>query len=67
MVEREAIEARAMLRSKALEPVEVPLLVEDAYLAFERKRSVEDAGAAAGRLFGVPGMWRAVGAEKEFG
>ena len=50
LVERQAVEARPVLRREGLEPVERAFLLEHRRIGFERERRVEDAGAAAGRL-----------------
>ena len=45
VIERQAVKARTMFGSEALEPVERTLFIEDLGIAFERVWRVEDAGA----------------------
>ena len=67
VVEREAVEARAMLAGKSLEMGERPVFVEGLDIAFERIGRIEDPCAAARGFLGVDRVRRAIGAEKEFG
>ena len=67
LVDRQAVEARAVERREGFEPVERAFFVEHGRIGFERERRVEDAGAAARRFLGFDRVRRAVGAEEEFG
>ena len=66
-IERQAVEAGAVLGCEGFEPLERTFLVEYRSVAFKRERGVENAGAAAGRFLRRARMRRAVGAEEELG
>src|SRR3954451_5148806 len=65
LVERKAVEARAIDRGEGLELIERIFFLEDRRIAFEGKRRVEDACAAARTLLGVALMRRAVRPEED--
>ena len=54
VVERQAIEVRAVDRGEGLQLVDRALLLENGRIAFERVRRVENAGAAAWRFLRLP-------------
>ena len=66
LVQRQAVEARAMLGGEAFEAGERALLLEHLRIGLQRERRVEDAGAAAAGLLLLDAVRGAVGAEEEF-
>src|SRR5687767_13711496 len=64
LVDWKAVEFRAVERCEAFEPVERPARVTLPVIAFDRERSLENAGAAALARLCRPRMGSAVGAEE---
>ena len=67
MVERQAVEARAVQEAKASKRSSAPCGVEHLDIGLQRRRAAEDAGATASGLLRLRAMRRRIGADEEAG
>jgi len=66
-VQRQAIKTGAVFCGKGAKTIQRLLFIKHRNIAFQRKRRIENPGAATGRFFGGHGMRGTVGSQKVFG